>query len=112
MSNKELKAEVMDLLNQIVIKTQGIEEPDNHGKEDYDGYPISFLELINNPEDYFEDEDEKELLEKYQKMPKKEKEALETQVYLANVHAMAKRVVDGDVHAAAYNEKQYYNSNC
>jgi hypothetical protein len=112
MSNlDQVKKEVMDLLNQVVIKTKGIEAPETD-KEDWDGNPMSIMDLMNNPEDYFEGEDEKEELAKWKNLTKKERSEMENQVYLAGVNAMLTRIVDGDASSVEYNEKQYYNSNC
>jgi hypothetical protein len=109
MDKKELKAEVMDLLNQIVILTKGIKAPES-GVEDYDCREVSVLDLMDHPEDYLEEDPE--ALAKWKGLSKNEKDELKMNVYLSSVHAMAKRVVDGKASSAEYNEKQYYNSNC
>lgn len=113
MTNKKTKAEVMDLLNQIVVLTKGIKAVDT-GEEDYDtGRNISISDVLSNFE-YLdeEDKDDDSMYQKYGKLSEEEKQELLDQDYLANVSAICKRVADGDAEAASYNEQQYYNSNC
>lgn len=112
MSNTKIKAEVMDLLNQIVIKTKGIKGV-NTGAEDYNYQPVSLSEMLDDLDSYADPDDhDNTLAKKLKKMTEEEHQELLDQDYLANVNAMCARVVDGDASSAAYNEKQYYNSTC
>lgn len=97
---QKIKAQVMDLLNQIVILTKDFPEAQTFEDGDYQTVMVT-EDIIND----YDDEDLKDMgIDK----SKFNADAL----YLRCVGDYAKRVVDGKTSRATHNEEQYYNSNC
>lgn len=100
MDNKERKAQVLDLLNQIAILTKDLPEPQT-------------FENYNYVQTYVT----KETLRDYSAEELEDKGIDPTNVdddstYLYCIGNYVRRVLDGKVSSASYNEEQYYNSNC
>ncbi len=103
---QEIKTQVMDLLNQIVILTKGIKGVDT-GVENWNYQPVGISELLENgPEEY---EDNKSS-QKFFEMTPEQQQNLRSQDYLSNVNNICLRITSES--GAEGNEKQYYNSNC
>lgn len=94
-----LKADVMDLLNQIAIKLKDIGDPLMQ-EDDY-----TYHVITDGTTEGYDDETGKWVEKEVDGFDKN------TQ-YLACVKAMVERAVKGDLSEVAYNENQYYTSNC
>jgi hypothetical protein len=103
--NTELKNQVMELLNQIVILTKGVKEPQQRENYNYQ-YEYITSDVL---EDLKADSGDEEVLD-VEGNPVTNVD--DDQIYLYCVGKYAKRVIDGDASDAVHNENQYYNSNC
>lgn len=107
----EVKKNVQDLLNQIVILTSDLGLKPLQVVEVYD-YKKQFLtqtRLAEKVHDRMSGGEESDLLNY---SGGKLEPVNDTEVYLYCVRDYAKRVLNGDVEAAAYNEDKYYDSTC
>lgn len=110
MTNQEIKVQVMDLLNQIVVLTKDVK----NDAPTYENYNYQEVSLTSSDLNDYTDEDledkgvSKEDIAKYRANPQE----LDDKVYLCSVRSYVKRVVDGDASSAALNETQYYTSTC
>jgi len=96
----ELKSEVLDTLNQLMIKLKEIDEPMS-SEDDYYGSRV----LTSGTEEVYDDETD-EYVEKPVKGFDEDKQ------FLACTKQMLERIVKGDLWSVAHNEDQYYTSNC
>lgn len=103
MNLNETKAQVMDLLNQIVLLTKEVKDVPTFEDYDYTTRPVTTSQL-----DYG---DQDEILNQVG-VTKEQLPELDTQAYLRAVGDYAKRVVDGKESSATYNEVKYYTSAC
>lgn len=102
MNAVETKKQVMDLLNQILILTKDVPKPQEFEDSDHFTHFVT-TDLISDydlSDEDFEDQD----IDR--------SKVNDDEVYLYAVSKYVKRVVDGNVSSATYNEKQYYNSTC
>lgn len=103
-TNEQIKAEVLELLNKIVLLTKDVKEGPTFEDYNYNRRAVTTSQL-----DYHSDAEE---LLKDLNLTEADLPALDTQAYLHSVGAYAKRVVNGSSESALQNELQYYNSNC
>jgi hypothetical protein len=96
----ELKSEVLDTLNQLMIKLKDIGEPMTC-EDEYRGSRV----LTEGTEEVY-DEEADDYVEKPVKGFDAEKQ------FLACAKQMLKRIVADDLWTVAHNEDQYYTSNC
>lgn len=105
MTNSEKKKQVVELLNQIVILTQEVKEPQSIEDYNYNSKYVTSNVLSDlqdgDTESYVSDDNGKPI-----------KEVDDDAVYLYCVNSYAKRVLAGDANDAAHNEDKYYTSTC
>src|SRR4051812_23524144 len=99
---KEVKANVMDLLNEIIILTKGLDEPQYAENYNYQLEAVTSSKYKELKEELADSEetDAEELLDVEGEKLKKPND---DEVYLYLVGEYAKRVVDGDAESASYN---------
>jgi hypothetical protein len=102
MYNKQLKSEVVELLNQVLIKVQDVKTPTSPVRW------VSVLQLLESPEDYLEGE----ALEQFSKLSTDEKEDIEARVYLAELRNVIQTAVDSTAASLQRDQEDYYSSNC